>query len=193
MIQINSYSDLVANIKDKEKAYILIYKLGNEKSDCAYNNLLLASKNIKNIPIMYADVNNVKNIHTKYNITTAPALIEFENGSFKNIIKGCQNEDFYRDMFENVLYYAQTKKEGETVKRVTVYSTPSCSWCTTLKTYLKQHKIRFTDIDVSRDQRMADELMKRSGQMGVPQTEINGEFIIGFNKPRINELLNING
>ena len=62
-----------------------------------------------------------------------------------------------------------------------------------LNLYLKQHKVRYTDIDVSCDQRTADELVKRSGQMGVPQTDINGEIVVGFNKARINELLGIQG
>ena len=62
-----------------------------------------------------------------------------------------------------------------------------------MKSYLKQHRIRYTNIDVSADQRAADELVKRSGQMGVPQTDINGEIIVGFNKARINELLDIQG
>jgi len=53
------------------------------------------------------------------------------------------------------------------------------------------HRIRYTDIDVSRDQHIADELVKRSGQMGVPQIDINGEIVVGFNKTRINELLGI--
>jgi len=72
-----------------------------------------------------------------------------------------------------------------------VYSTPSCSWCNTLKAYLKQNNIAFIEIDVSRDQKAADELVKRSGQMGVPQTDINGEIIVGFDKPRISRLLGL--
>jgi len=51
----------------------------------------------------------------------------------------------------------------------------------------------YTDIDVSRDQRAAEALVKCSGQTGVPQTDINGEIIVGVNKVRINQLLGING
>ncbi|MBU2554283.1 MAG: NrdH-redoxin, partial [Bacteroidetes bacterium] len=71
------------------------------------------------------------------------------------------------------------------------YSTPSCSWCNTLKTHLKKNGIRFTDIDVSRDQKAAEAMVHRSGQQGVPQTDINGEMIVGFDKARINTLLGI--
>jgi glutaredoxin-like YruB-family protein len=74
---------------------------------------------------------------------------------------------------------------------VTVYSTPSCSWCTTLKSYFKQNNIRFKDIDVSKDTRAAEEMVRKSGQQGVPQTDINGTMIVGFDKNRINQLLDI--
>ena len=51
--------------------------------------------------------------------------------------------------------------------------------------------ITFTDIDVSRDEHAARMMVQRSGQQGVPQTDINGEIIVGFDKNRINKLLNI--
>ncbi|HIE15791.1 MAG TPA: NrdH-redoxin, partial [Bacteroidales bacterium] len=84
-----------------------------------------------------------------------------------------------------------TAKDDKPQKRVTVYSTPSCSWCNTLKTHLRKHRIRFTDIDVSQDQAAAEAMVRRSGQQGVPQTDIEGEIIIGFDKNRINTLLGI--
>jgi len=64
---------------------------------------------------------------------------------------------------------------------------------TVLFQILRQHNIIFNDIDVSSDQRATDALIKKSGQTGVPQTEINGEIIVGFNRTRINELLGIKG
>ena len=82
-------------------------------------------------------------------------------------------------------------EEGTRFKNVTVYSTPTCSWCTTLKTYLRNQRIPFSEIDVSRDQNAAEEMVRRSGQQGVPQTDIEGEMIVGFDKARINELLGI--
>jgi glutaredoxin len=51
--------------------------------------------------------------------------------------------------------------------------------------------VHFRDIDVSKDQKMAQELVKKSGQQGVPQTEINGRIVVGFNKPKIDEMLGI--
>ncbi len=80
-----------------------------------------------------------------------------------------------------------------TQPKVIVFSTPACSWCRTLKQYLKKHEIRFKDIDVSRDQAAAKDMVRRTGQQGVPVTLINSRAIVGFNKTEINKLLNIKG
>jgi len=193
MIEINSYSELTNTMKDKEKSYLLLFKKGSEKSDCAFRNISQIAEQVKEIELFFADVSKTRDIHSRFNITTAPALLEFEKGALKNIIKGCNDAKYYKALFEDAIYFVETKNDEKPQKRVTVYSTPTCSWCNTLKSYLKMHKVRYIDIDVSRDQRAADELVRRSGQMGVPQTDINGEIIIGFNKARINELLNIQG
>jgi glutaredoxin-like YruB-family protein len=88
---------------------------------------------------------------------------------------------------------AKAEKEGRKVKQVTVYTTPTCSWCTTLKSYLSKSHIRYTEIDVSKDEEAAREMVSRSGQQGVPQILIGGEMIVGFDKARINRLLDVKG
>jgi glutaredoxin 3 len=76
-------------------------------------------------------------------------------------------------------------KEGIEMADIKVYSTPTCPWCIKLKAYLKEKGVEFDDIDVSADQQAAQQMMERSGQMGVPQTEINGKMIVGFDKAAI--------
>jgi glutaredoxin-like YruB-family protein len=193
MIEINSYSELTGALKDKEKTYLLLFKKGNEKSDCAFTNISLGARQVNGIEIFYADVSVTRDIHPRFNILTVPVLLEFEKGVFKNLIKGCNDANYYKVLFEDAIYFAATKNDEKPQKRVVVYSSPTCSWCNTLKSYLKMHRIRYTEIDISRDRRAADELIRRSGQTGMPQTDINGEIIVGFNKARLNELLNIQG
>ncbi len=77
------------------------------------------------------------------------------------------------------------------MSNVTVYSTPTCPYCTMAKNYLTEKNITYTDHDVSRDQTMAQEMVKKSGQMGVPVLDINGNIIIGFDKPRIDSALGL--
>mgnify|MGYP000225396385 CR=1 FL=1 len=193
MIRVDAFQELLNQIHNKDRSFLLLYKKGSANSDCAYSNMVEGTEKSKITDVFYADVNTTKDIHPQYGVSSVPTLIEFENGILKNIIKGCHDAKYYKALFDDAVYLAETKNDEKPQKRVTVYSTPTCSWCNTLKSYLKMHRIRYTDIDVSRDQRAADELVKRSGQMGVPQTDINGEIIVGFNKSRINELLDIKG
>ncbi|HAX68898.1 MAG TPA: NrdH-redoxin [Anaerolineae bacterium] len=75
--------------------------------------------------------------------------------------------------------------------KVLIFSTPSCSFCTMAKKYFREKGVKFTDIDVSRDQSAARDMVRRSGQMGVPVIDIGGKIIVGFDRPRINALLGI--
>lgn len=193
MIEVKSISELKQQVKEKPKAYLLLYKSGTDKSECALQNIAAGSQTVKGIDIYYADVNRTRDIHPEYNISTVPALIEFDNGTAINVVKGCNDSSYYKALLENALYVVDTKNDETLQKSVTVYSTPTCSWCNTLKAYLRKHRIRFTDIDVSRNQNAAEEMVQRSGQRGVPQTDIGGEMIVGFNQARINEMLNIKG
>ncbi|MBI4974361.1 MAG: glutathione S-transferase N-terminal domain-containing protein [Candidatus Omnitrophica bacterium] len=76
-------------------------------------------------------------------------------------------------------------------KSVTVYSTPTCPFCVRAKQFLKDNKIAFKDIDVSLDQVKADEMIKKSGQMGVPVLDIDGKIIVGFDKEELKAALGI--
>jgi len=75
--------------------------------------------------------------------------------------------------------------------KVKVFSTSMCPYCVTLKEFLKEHNIEFEDIDVSQDKAALDEMIEKSGQMGVPVVDIDGQIIIGFDKEKITQLLNI--
>lgn len=72
---------------------------------------------------------------------------------------------------------------------VTVYSTPSCPYCTMVKNHLRNKQVRFEDVDVSRDERRADEMVRKSGQMGVPVVDVNGRIIVGFRQAEIDAAL----
>lgn len=74
---------------------------------------------------------------------------------------------------------------------VKLYTTPSCPYCFTLKEFFKDHNIDFEEIDVSQNEKERDEMIKKSGQMGAPVVEIDGEIIVGFDKEKISKLLKI--
>ena len=75
--------------------------------------------------------------------------------------------------------------------KITVYSTPVCPWCIKLKEWLKKHNIEFEEIDVSVDLESAKKMVEKTGQMGVPVTEIDDILVIGFDINKLKELLNI--
>lgn len=81
--------------------------------------------------------------------------------------------------------------DSQAQPKVVVFSTPTCSYCNAAKRYFKEKNVRFTDIDVSRDQAAARDMVNRTGQMGVPVIMINNYPIVGFNKPKINQMLNL--
>ncbi len=172
------------------KSYLLIYKKGVGVSDCAYSSVEKAAEKVKSIKIFSADANETRDIHPAYNITSAPSLLVFENGNLKDVVKGCHDETFYKNLFENALFSAKAA-EHHLQKTVTVYSTPTCPWCTTLKNFLRKNGIQFTDIDVSRDQDAARTMVSATGQQGVPQANIGGEWVVGFDQLKIKRLLNI--
>lgn len=71
---------------------------------------------------------------------------------------------------------------------VIVYSTPSCPYCSMAKDFLRSKNVPFQDIDVSRDQNAAMEMIRKSGQNGVPVIDFNGEIIVGFDRGRLERL-----
>ena len=75
--------------------------------------------------------------------------------------------------------------------KVTVYSTQACPYCHYAKDFLKENKVAFEDIDVSKDRKKAQEMIEKSGQMGVPVIEIGDKIIVGFNKEEIKKALKL--
>lgn len=76
-------------------------------------------------------------------------------------------------------------------KKVAVYSTPTCPYCVRAKQFLTEKGVVFENYDVASDQAKADEMVERSGQMGVPVIDIDGEMVVGFDKERITTLLGL--
>ena len=73
--------------------------------------------------------------------------------------------------------------------KITVYSMDGCPWCDKAKDFLKEKKVEFEVIDVGQDEKALQEMMKKTGQSGVPQIEINGRMIVGFDKEALEEEL----
>ncbi len=75
--------------------------------------------------------------------------------------------------------------------KVIIFTTPTCSFCRAAKQYFNEKKVRFTEVDVTHDSRASQDMQRRTGQMGVPVILINNRPIVGFDKPKIDQLLGI--
>lgn len=77
------------------------------------------------------------------------------------------------------------------MKNVTIYSTPSCVYCNAAKKFFAEKGVAYTEHDVATDMQKRQEMIEKSGQMGVPVLDIGGELVVGWNEPKIKELLGI--
>ncbi|HEX8982984.1 MAG TPA: thioredoxin [Ktedonobacterales bacterium] len=131
----------------------------------------------------------------RFHISSIPTIGIFKNGKLINTFIGVRPEQGYINALDAALTVESGKtssvSSGTRQRSVVVFSTPTCPWCSRLKAYLKEHKIAFRDVDVSRDTAAALEMVRRSGQMGVPQAWIDGQVVVGFDRARVDTLLGL--
>lgn len=72
---------------------------------------------------------------------------------------------------------------------IQLYTTPTCAYCRKTKDYLRQRKVSFQEHNVATNRAKADEMVRKSGQMGVPVLDVNGKIIVGFNQAEIERAL----
>lgn len=75
------------------------------------------------------------------------------------------------------------------MKKVSIYSTPTCAYCAMAKAFFKEKGIQYEEFDVATDTLKRQEMIERSGQMGVPVIDIDGQLMVGFSKEKLEELL----
>ena len=85
---------------------------------------------------------------------------------------------------------ARARKEGipSTPREITIYTTPTCPWCHRTKAWMRDKKIRYKEIDVTSDKKGLEEMVRISGQTGVPVIVVGDEVIVGFKESRLNEI-----
>lgn len=91
-----------------------------------------------------------------------------------------------------LLIVKKAKQIYKQMPKIKLYSTPVCIWCAKTREFFRKHKIKYMDIDVSRDRKAATEMIHKSGQMGVPVIDIDGKIVVGYNEEKLKSLLKIN-
>ncbi|MEZ4222370.1 MAG: thioredoxin family protein [Polyangiaceae bacterium] len=144
-------------------------------------------------PIFVVDVGIVKGLHKRFGVASVPTVVRIKGDSVLGKVSGAETPEGYALALSSSA--APTKVPGADKRehRVRVYVTDSCPWCTRVKSYLRQHHVSFSEVNVQHDESAAREMVRRSGQQGVPQVDIDGRMIVGFDKPRIDSLLGLGG
>jgi len=77
------------------------------------------------------------------------------------------------------------------MKDVTIYSTPTCSYCKSAKEFFEENNVEYTEHNVAEDEEKRNEMMEKSGQMGVPVIVVGDEVVVGFDKSKLSEMLEL--
>jgi len=170
---------------------IIFHADSSEKSKKAFDILKMVKDENPKVPIFGVNASKVKDIHPIYGINMVPAVLILKNGKTSNIIYGVHDKHYYETLLYDTHVSTSSRKEGEKQHRVVVYTSSTCSWCGAVKSYLKKNRIFFREVDISRDEKAGQDLVRRSGQMGVPQTDIDGRIVVGFDKARLDAILGI--
>ena len=83
------------------------------------------------------------------------------------------------------------KSKAKQVKDVKIYTTSTCPWCMKTKEFLKARNINYKEVNVGVDEKARNEMFEKSGQFGVPVTDVNGTVIVGYDKEALQKALNL--
>lgn len=195
MIAVNGrkeFDEIIA--KGKGWKFFVFYTETSQKSQQALEELKSFQQTKNDIPVYSINASVVRDIHPVYEITSVPAVLAFKDGKKINLIYGLQNKEFYANIMAETDFSPSHAHDSEKkIPKIVVYTSDGCPWCNKAKEYLKGLKITFREVNVSRNQSEAERLVKRTGQMGTPQLDINGSYVVGFDKNRIDNLLGIRG
>lgn len=142
----------------------------------------------KKISFFSINLDNNPAFTAQYHMKGLPTVMLFLNGTLRVTIMGIKTVEEYKNIITQVF---ETKPSATDQHSIKVFSTPTCPYCHMAKAYLQEKNIMFEDIDVSRDQNKAMEMVNKSGQMGVPQLWIDDQVVVGFDKGRIDSILGL--
>jgi len=157
----------------------------------ALDELKQVDRHNEGIPIYVVDVEKIKGIHKRFGVKHVPTVLSLEEGKVGKFIDGAQSARFYEIAFSGAAPSPRGPGRDQRPLRVVVYTGPGCPACGLVKAYLRRHGLAFQEVNVAQDQRAAGKLLRRSGQMAIPQIDINGRLVVGFDQAQLSRLLGI--
>lgn len=180
-------------VREKHQDYFILLFWGDfsEAAGRTLSELKEFAGDYPDIPVYGVDVGKVKGAHKEYGVHTVPTVLAIKDGETARFIEGAESAAFYGVQLGGAAPAKLAKPSKKKTNRVTVYSGPGCPACGTVKAYLRKNGVAFREIDISRDQQAAEKIIKRSGQRAIPQIDINGRLVVGFDQKKLDQLLGI--
>jgi len=175
--------------KHKEFLIVLFYANFSSASKRALAELEQFSKENEQVPVYVIDVERVKGVHKQLGVENVPTVLALRKGKVAQRLEGVESAQFYARIFSGVHPSHYKTGKSPVSHRVIVYSGPGCPACGTAKAYLRRRGVSFREVDIARDQHAAQSLVRRSGQMAVPQKDMNGRLVVGFDQAKIDRIL----
>jgi glutaredoxin-like YruB-family protein len=178
----------------QEHSDFLVLAFWGEFSDAAQRALAQweeFAREQQDVPVYVVDVQEAPGLHKEFAVERVPTLLAIENGKVTRSVEGVESATFYAVHFAGATAARAQRTGTATARNVVVYTGPGCPACGVLKSYLRRNGVAFREVDISRDARAADRIARRSGQMAVPQTDINGRLVVGFDRAALDRLLGI--
>src|SRR6056297_436808 len=138
MIPITNLDEIKQN---SDSYFVLVYKSESDQSECALRSIKSAAKNA-GVDVYLADVNKTRDVHKPIEVSSAPTFVKVQKGKPIKHVKGCQSESFYQTLLENK-EFTSFSSTGGSGQAVIMYTTPTCTYCNSLKAYLNEKKVHF--------------------------------------------------
>lgn len=180
-------------VQEEHRNYLVLAFWGefSDAAQRALGELKQFAQEHKDIPVFMVDVQKVKGVHKQFDVERVPTVLAIKKGKVTKSVEGVQGARFYGLHFAGATPSRTHGSGASKVRHVVVYSGPGCPACGLLKNYLRRHGVSYRDVDISHDRWAAEKIARRSGQMAVPQTDINGQLVVSFDHAKLNRLLGI--
>lgn len=188
-----SHEDQLDQVLGRDQDLLLAFVVDRSQGSTAARQALesvLASH--PDARIYAVDARSVRNAAARFHVTAVPTVVRVRDGKTLDRIVGPQPPATYAALLDPApRVRSDSSRMASRQPSVKIYVTNSCPWCRRLEAYLDQRGVRYSKVNVDNDRAAAQTMVQKSGQMGVPQAEIGGQMVVGFDKVRIDRLLNL--
>lgn len=187
-----SHEEELDKLLDSEKELVLAFLVEQSQSSKAVRESLEKALSTNPEGRAYTiDVQNVRNVAARYQVTAAPTVLRINGCQTLDRLVGPQAPAAYAALLKPTPPAKLAATTASKQPPVKVYVTNSCPWCRKLESYLDKRGVKYTKVNLETNPSAARDMTNKSGQRGVPQSDIGGTMVIGFDLARINQLLGL--